>query len=103
MLRKASLACCGGASEGLELSSPSPGRRDLPRRRQRLLRLVRRASQWLRHGNPNPKPDYRVLHPPDCPRFDRSPSRKWTTDYIKICSDRPTNSKAGQEKVAAAT
>jgi len=34
----------------------------------------------------NPKPSYLVLHRPACPHIDRDPSRHWTKDYIKICS-----------------
>jgi len=34
----------------------------------------------------NPKPNYLVLHRPECPHFDRSPKAHWTRDYIKICS-----------------
>lgn len=35
-----------------------------------------------------PKPTYLVLHVSSCPHFDRSPTVRWTKDYIKICSDR---------------
>ena len=34
----------------------------------------------------NPKPNYLVLHRPECPHFDRSSKAHWTRDYIKICS-----------------
>ena len=36
----------------------------------------------------NPKPDYLVLHRPDCSHIDRRPSMNWTKDYIKLCANR---------------
>lgn len=49
---------------------------------------------WL-DGNPDgyfintersPKPTYLVLHVASCSHFDRSPSVRWTKDYVKVCS-----------------
>lgn len=34
-----------------------------------------------------PRETYLVLHRPQCPHFDRSPTMHWTRDYIKFCSD----------------
>jgi hypothetical protein len=34
----------------------------------------------------SPKPNYLVLHRPDCRHFTRNPSLHWTRDYIKVCS-----------------
>jgi hypothetical protein len=34
----------------------------------------------------NPKPNYLVLHRPNCTHFSCNPGRNWTKDYIKICS-----------------
>jgi hypothetical protein len=34
----------------------------------------------------NPKPNYLVLHRPQCPHFKGSESLHWTKDYVKICS-----------------
>lgn len=36
----------------------------------------------------NPKPDYLVLHRPECSHIDRNPSMHWTKDYIKLCAAR---------------
>ena len=34
-----------------------------------------------------PKSNYLVLHVSSCPHFDRSPKVKWTTAYVKLCSE----------------
>jgi hypothetical protein len=35
-----------------------------------------------------PKPSYLVLHRSECPHIDRSPSVRWTHEYVKVCSDK---------------
>ena len=44
------------------------------------------ADGYFLNSDRNPKPTYLVMHRPSCPHFDRSPSVRWTKDYIKICS-----------------
>jgi hypothetical protein len=34
----------------------------------------------------NPKPEYLVLHRPQCPHFKGGESLHWTKDYVKVCS-----------------
>jgi hypothetical protein len=34
----------------------------------------------------NPKPNYLVLHKPECPHFSRNEAVHWTKDYVKFCS-----------------
>jgi hypothetical protein len=34
----------------------------------------------------NPKPNYLVLHKPECPHFSRNEQVHWTKDYVKFCS-----------------
>lgn len=34
----------------------------------------------------NPKPDYLVLHRPQCPHFKGDESLHWTKEYVKICA-----------------
>ncbi len=44
------------------------------------------AGGFFVNAERNPKPNYLVLHKPDCLHFDRSPKFHWTKDYVKICS-----------------
>src|SRR5205085_7162313 len=46
----------------------------------------------------NPKPTYLVLHVSDCSHFDRSPSLKWTHEYVKVCADRRDELEAWAEE-----
>ena len=34
----------------------------------------------------NPKPNYLVLHKPECPHFTGTKWLHWTKDYVKVCS-----------------
>ena len=50
--------------------------------------LEEHADGYFVNTERNPKPNYLVLHTPECPHFTSTKSLHWTKDYVKVCSTR---------------